>query len=308
MQQVSNPRIDDHAAKAAMILSRCLRLFPLLLFVLAPSCKKAHQDANPDAGNLHPAIALDRIEAVNNASKQPLYTGSTGSVEGTITITGDAAPDISAYVDKIPGNCADAQGFYGRLFREGPNRQVADVLVAVTEYRGYVKPKSDHVDVLGRDCSWDRRTIALTFGQRIDVRSADDKPYIPQLLGGGLAALLVAVPKGDPVPVQPTEPGHYVLIDSMRLYSKADVFVLRYPTTDVTGIDGHYRIDGVPVGAAKLSAILPSTSSTGSKPIMVEANRTVRADLALAFDRATFKPPTQAASSVVPSGAPPANQ
>jgi hypothetical protein len=237
---------------------------------------------------------------MNNASKQPVYTGATGSIEGTVTISGDPAPDITQYIDKIPGNCAEAQSFYGRLFREGPGRQVADVLVAVTEYKGYIKPKSDHVDVVARDCSWDRRTIALTFGQRINVKSDDAQAYIPQLLGGSSRALLVAVPKGDAVPVLPLEPGHYVLIDSMRLYSKADVFVLRYPTTDVTGPDGHYRIDGLPVGPAKLSAILPSTSSTTSKAITIQANQTLRADLQLTFDRSTFKVPGQTASSASP--------
>jgi hypothetical protein len=162
--------------------------------------------------------------------------------------------------------------------------------VAVTEYKGYVRPKNDHIDVVARDCSWDKRTIALTFGQRIDVRSADNLAYIPQLLGGATGALLVAVPNGEAVPVLPREPGHYELVDAMRLYSKADVFVVRYPTTNVTGIDGHYRIDGVPVGPAKVSALLPAAASVAAKPVTVEANRSTRVDLVVSFDRATYRP------------------
>jgi hypothetical protein len=296
--------VDACVPNLRVNVGRNLRLLPLFILALAPACKKAHHGTQQDAGAPRPGIALERIEAENNGTKQALYSGSTGSVEGTITIAGDAAPDITPYLDKIPGTCADAQGFYGRLFREGPNRQVADVLVAVTEYHGYVKPKSDHVQVLARGCSWDRRTIALTFGQRIEVRSGDSQAYVPQLLGAPSGALLVAVPKGDAVPVLPMEPGHYVLIDSMRLYSKADVFVLRYPTTDVTGPDGHFRIDGVPVGPAKLSAMLPSTGSTGAKPVTIESNRTAHVDLVLTFDKSTFKPRGAAAPSGSSSGAP----
>jgi hypothetical protein len=284
---------------------RHLKLLTLLALALAPACKKAQHDNAPDAATVKPlpGIAREQIEKTNNADHEPLYTGATGVVEGTVTISGDEAPDITPYIEKIPDNCARAKELYGRLFREGPDRSVADALVAVTEYQGHLEPKRDHVDLTARDCGWDRRTIAMTFGQRIDVRSADGQAYIPQLLGGATGALLVAVPKGEAIPVLPREPGHYVLLDAMRLYSKADVFVVRYPTTDVTGIDGHYRIEGVPVGSAKISVLLPSTGSTAAKSVNIEANRSTRADLVLSFDRANFQPPGKGPSPA-PSAAP----
>ena len=290
-QQRSIHRLDCHARHYRCGFLRHLGLISMLAITLATSCKnKLGHPSQADAGHALPGISPERVDAVNNESKQPLYVGPTGTIEGTITMSGDYAPDMTPFIDAIPANCAKANELYGKLFREGPGRAVADVLVAVTNFRGYVKPKSDHVDLSARDCGWQQRTIALTYGQRIDVKSADSQPYIPQLLGAPTGALLVAIPNGEAVPVLAREPGHYVLIDSMRLFSKADVFVVRYPTTDITGTDGHYRITGIPTGPATLSALLPSTSSTATKSVTIEASKAVHVDLTLTFDQSSFHP------------------
>ena len=274
-------------------LGNCSGVF--LLFVLLTACRHSAKEQVPDAGLKLIPIPEQRIEAINNANKQAPYQGATGTVEGVVTMVGDAAPDMTTYIDKIPADCSIATNTYGKLFREGDGRSVADVLVAVTGYKGYLKPKADHVELLARDCAWTKKTVGVTFGQRIEVKSADTRPYIPQLLGGPAGALLVAVPGGDAVPVFPQEPGHYVLIDSMRLYSKADVFVVRYPTFDVTALNGRYRIEGIPVGPVTVSALLPSTSSADSRQVTVAANQTVSVDFALKFSRSAMQP--QAAPS-----------
>jgi len=275
------------------LISLQLAVSASLALSLFASCKRTAKESVKDAGApKYIPIAEARIEAVNNASKQPIYQGPMGTIEGTVTITGDPAPDMIPYIDKIPADCEVAKQTYGKLFREGPGRTLADVLVAVTGYKGYLKPNSDHVNLDARNCAWAKKTVVLTFGQRIEVRSQDNRPYIPQLLGGPPEALLVAVPKGDSIPVFAQEPGHYVLIDSMRLYSKADVFVVRYPTTDVTGEDGRYRIEGVPVGLVTVSALLPPSGGTTSKQVTVAANGTVKLDLELSFEASSFHPPT----------------
>ena len=284
-----------------MLLRKIFRLSALsargalpLVLALVVSCRhasNAKQVPGKDAGApKYVPIAAERIEAVNNGSKQPVYPGPFGAIEGTVTVTGDTAPDMTPYIDKIPPDCAVASQVYGKLFREGPGRALADVLVAATGYNGYVKPAADHVDLDARNCAWARKTVAITFGQRLEIRSKDTRPYIPQLLGGPPGALLVAVPGGESVPIFPQEPGHYVLIDSMRLYSKADVFVVRYPTVDVTGEGGKYRIEGIPPGPVTISALLPSTSGTASRHVNVTANETAKVDLTITFSASTFHP------------------
>jgi hypothetical protein len=268
-----------------------------LLFALSTACRHSTKEQVSDAGLKLIPIPEQRIEAVNNATKQAPYQGATGTIEGVVTVAGDVAPEMTAYIDKIPADCSIATNTYGKLFREGDGRTVADVLVAVTGYKGYLKPKSDHVELLARDCAWSKKTVGVTFGQRIEVKSADSRPYIPQLLGGSSGALLVAVPGGDAVPVFPQEPGHYVLIDSMRLYSKADVFVVRYPTFDVTGLNGRYRLEGIPVGPVTVSALLPSTSNADSRQVTVLANQTVNVDFTLKFSRPAAMRPQPATSA-----------
>jgi hypothetical protein len=280
----------------------------ILPLAFTGGCKRRSSSHAADAGAA-PGIAHERIEAVNNATKQSLYSGPTGVVEGTVTIMGDESPDLLPYLEKIPADCAAASRTYGKFFREGTGRTVADVMVAVTGYRGYVKPRSDRVLVHARDCAWEKRTIALTFGQRIDVQSDDNRPYIPQLLGARMEVMLVAVPKNDAVPLLPPEPGHYVLIDAMRLYSKADVFVVRYPTVDVTGLDGRYRIEGIPPGPATVSALLPSVGATTQGAVTIKTNGTEKLDLTLHFDRAKFNPRASArapAQSLSPDASTPA--
>lgn len=288
---------------STLVSRRILRILSICSVpaLLLAGCKHPKKEPAQDAGPKLVAVSEERIEAVSNATKQAVYQGPVGAIEGTVTMTGDAAPDLIPYIDKIPADCAVAANTYGKLFREGPGRTVADVLVAATGYNGYLKAKSDHVELAARDCAWTKKTLAVTFGQRIDVKSKDMRPYIPQLLGGPPGALLVAVPGGDSVPIFPEEPGHYVLIDSMRLYSKADVFVVRYPTVDVTGQDGRYRIEGVPVGHVTVSALLPSTSGTASRQVTVSANDTAHVDFTLTYDLSTFRPKSAQAPAKPPT-------
>ena len=75
----------------------------------------------------------------------------------------------------------------------------------------------------------------------------------------------------------------------MRLYSTADVFVLAYPTFDVTDVDGTFEITGIPVGKVKLSALLPATMAVSERDVEISADQPAIVDLSLDFDAETFK-------------------
>jgi hypothetical protein len=211
-------------------------------------------DAGPLAAGIPVPVA--KVEAATNAGHLPPYTGPTGVVEGTVKVSGDAPPKRALV---IPFSCAEASAIYGRVFREGNGRTLADALVAVTGYPAYVPAEGEVSAVKIHGCAFDRRTIALTYGQHIEVSNTDPKdPYLPTLNGANMPAQLVAIPRGDAVKLYPVEVGHYALIDGLsKSWMFADVFVLRYPTHAVTGLDGHFRISGIPVGKVKVSAYLP---------------------------------------------------
>lgn len=250
-------------------------------------------------------MPVGSVRKVVDPNAEAPYSGPIGSVAGTIHVQGDAAPDQPEVLAKIEAKCAPARAVYGKLFREGDGRTLADVLVAATGYKGYLPARSPVHLVHAKGCAWQSRTIALMFGQRLDVKSDDGRPYLPQLLGAGMASQMVAVPGGDAVRLYASKPGRYVLTDSLYPFMFADVLVVKYPTTTVTGLDGKYRLDGIPAGKVKISAFLPMIMQSSSQEVTIKSGETANVDLVLTFDRAKYeKERPKPAPSAAPRPAP----
>ncbi len=225
-----------------------------------------------------------RVSHVVNPKAEKAYSGPTATVSGTITVSGDSAPELPQVLAKIDADCAAARDVYGKPFREGPGRALADVLVAVTGYQGYVPDTEPVVKLDIKDCSWGTRTIAMTFGQRIEALSRDRRSYVPNLLGAKMKSQLVATPFGKGVgTLYPEAPGRFVLIDDLRLFMTAEVLVLKYATHDVTALDGHYEIKNVPPGKVTISAFHPMIGVTAQKEVELKAGDALNVDLSLAF-------------------------
>jgi hypothetical protein len=252
----------------------------------------AERDAGTPEGSSGPSDAgaetyagldADKVREVLNPEKRPGYTGPTASIEGTVRITGAPPP---AKAIEIPSECESARGFFGPLFRKGPQGELADALVAVTGYENaYVPEKEPAVTVTATDCEWDARTYVLTYGQSLKVKNVGKtRGHLPQLLGARQSAMHLAIPGGSAVTVFPDAPGHMQLSDATNLFMAADVFVLRYPTTDVTDVAGHYRIDGVPVGEVTVNALLPATQATAAKVVKLKPGETAQVDFELKYE------------------------
>lgn len=237
----------------------------------------------------------DKVRAVTNPKKREPYGGPVGSVIGVIQASGDPVPPTPHELQKMEANCTDSRTMFGTLFREGKNRELADVLVAVTEYEGFVPAKEKYVVVKAKGCAWDRRTIAMTYGQSLEIQGIDNRPYVPELLGQPMPAQLFVLPTAPSVRIPPQKPGRYMLVDSMRLFNKAEVFVVPYATVDVTGLDGKFEIKGIPAGKVKVSALLPQTMAVTEKEVTIQAGQTTVVDLTIPFSRAQYdkmeKPP-----------------
>ncbi|HEX6766239.1 MAG TPA: carboxypeptidase-like regulatory domain-containing protein [Polyangiaceae bacterium] len=243
-------------------------------------------------------------DAVNPDAKAA-YSGPTGVAEGRIVVTGDPPTDLTEIASAIKPECESARPFYGKLFREGPGRSLADVLVAVTGYHEYIPAREPARRFVAKDCMFPTRTIALTFGQRIEVVSGDKQAYVPELVGERGQAQIIATPGTDVASLlYPTRPGRFMLIDNLRLFMIAEVLVLKYATMQVTGIDGRYRIEGLPPGLLNLSAVLPVTGKVVEKPITIEAGKTVVTDLSIPFDAKAYEK-ERAAIRAHDAGAPP---
>lgn len=268
----------------------------MMLAVLgcALACQRGSEDAErestpPAATDSEPAAPsnrafLERMDRRLNADGKAPYAGAVGAVKGRVTVTGDPPPR-RPNADQLPvGRCFAAHETYAKLFRVGAQGALADVLVAVTEYQGHLAPASDTVSVVAKDCAFDSRTIALRLGQTLVVENRGPGAVTPQLSGTRSPALLIAMPGGDGVPLRAERPGLYQLVDRSNEFAAADVYVLAYPTIDVTGLDGEFEIDRVPVGEVKVSALLPATGQTLEQRIQVQANRAAELTFEFEFD------------------------
>jgi hypothetical protein len=279
------------------------RFFAIAIAVSTWGCrsKEAVRDApvttRASAAAIEPKVLSDAAvgQALNPANEKP-YSGPVGHLSGTVLATGDAPPQEPAILAKIPrGKCDDARAFYGKRFREGPRRELGDVLVAVTGYTGYVPPTEASKTVVIRGCAFESRTVALTFGQTLHVLNKGGEAFMPELRGAPTAAIMVAIPGGDPVRLFPNHVGQFELIDRSGGYAHADVFVLKYPTTAVTGIDGKFSISGIPAGDVTVSVLLPATGQTAQKRVTVVAGETATTDFELSWkDEPAAAPSTSA--------------
>jgi hypothetical protein len=231
------------------------------------------------------------VEAVLNPEGLPEYTGPTGSLEGTISVTGPAAPDVKLDVSKCPA----ALDMYGKLFRDGTPKEpggarwLADAVVVAFGYTGfYVADKSDAVRVaISARCAYPSRTLAVTYGQRLEVVNRSKLLFAPAIDRDITMAQMVAPPQesGDPVRIYPRRAGRFVLLDRMEPFVKEDLYVFRHPLHAVTDTAGHFRIDGLPVGKLTVGVHHPAMDADAEAPVEIVAGLVQRVDLSL-----TYKP------------------
>ena len=228
------------------------------------------------------------VAAAVNPKGLPAYDGPVGSIEGTVYISGDSPPDVSGVNFST---CPSGAGVYKKLFREGPAlpsgaRPVADALVGVTGYTAFVPEQASAITLKFDDCSWGTRTVAMTFGQRLELTNATKTIVAPTLDQAPSPALMIVPPegKGDPVKIYPPHPGYFTMTDKIgATYSKVDVYVLLFPFHAVTTVAGHYRIDGIPVGKVEVSARLRAIGQEASQKVEVLAGVVQKADLTLKY-------------------------
>lgn len=259
----------------------------------------------PGATDGGPAVAVplprQEVLKVVNPRGLPAYDGPRGSVEGVVYVDGDP-PAKRTGVDFTP--CPAAEAVYGHTFREtavdGGRRVLADAVVALTGYAGFVPETREAVKLVARDCVYERRAVTLTFGQRLEVENALEKGLItPMLDRGPKGAILGALPKGDPVKLYPTAIGRYLLSDFTSFpFLTADVFVVLQPLHAVTDTLGRFRIDGVPVGKLELHAMHPELGGDAKVEVTVTANQVAAAEVTVHHVKAAplpdaggFKPP-----------------
>jgi hypothetical protein len=251
-----------------------------------------------------PGGAAKVIALVNPEGKAP-YSGPMGTLRGTVRIDGDPPPETGL---TFPDRCRDSSAVYGKLFRIGLDKALADAIVGVTGYDGFVPASSEAYRVTLRNCVPSRRTYVLTFGQRMEVENLDEKDsYSPFLDGLPMRSIMVALPKGSPVKIYPTistkgQVTHYMLRDQLQSGLVADVLVVNYATHDVTGLDGKYEIKGIPVGKVRVDTSLWILGKSEGKEVEIkEGDNTL--DFTLHYDASKDDPTVKRAAAAAAASA-----
>jgi hypothetical protein len=239
------------------------------------------------AGVVGVPVPSESVAKVMNPKGEAPYSGPTGTLKGRVRIKGDPPPETGITVPV--GKCGEAAATWGRLFRVGQDGALADALVTVVGYSGFVPEKEEAEKVTLHGCALNRRTVAAAFGQRIEVANIDPiESHMPYLDGAPVRAVMVAIPRGDPVRLYPAEPGHYLIRDQIKPFVSADVFVLKYSTHDVTDLDGEYEVAGIPVGKVLAVAYLPVLHDEVKKEIEIKPGDNAL-DFELTFDLEKWK-------------------
>jgi len=233
------------------------------------------------------------LQKILNPSAATEYTGPTGVVEGTITVKGD--PPAMKTFQTLPKECEPAKAIYAPAYRAGPKAELADALIGVRTWTGYVRPTKDDKVVTIKNCSIESTVIDLSLGQRLMIGNADAMPYMPQTAQKQIVRRL-ALKDMTPVPIIHTSPGAYGLTWLAGALPGSDVptvtvFVIPNALHTVTALDGKYRITGIPVGKAHISASHLGMDEAG-KDVTIEAGKELKLDLVL-----TYKNPAGPAGS-----------
>lgn len=288
--------------------------FGLLLALSAAACRDEPAPAASTPTESAEAVAKEAQRQAREAAEKelnprglPVYAGPVGSVSGVVTVSGDPPPllpEMAAKLAELPeGACPRARELQQRLYRQGADRSLGDVLVTVTEYQGYLPARGEAVRVEAKGCAFGGRVLAITYGQRLDVYNLDAQGYMPRLVGTNSYALRVALPGGPPVPVFVPKPGQYLLVDQTRDYMVSDLFVLSYPTFDVTGLDGKFSISGIPAGKVKVTAYSPALGKVAHQVVEVKPDSDQSLRFEIAFSESEHSERVRASQQPASGGA-----
>lgn len=243
-----------------------------------------------------------QIAKIVNPGGAPAYSGPTATIEGTIKVEGDPSP--LQHFNALPDNCKLAGERYAPLFRKAADGALADALVGVIGVSGFVPLSREDKVVTIKECGTEPRTIDLSLGQRLLVKNEDKGvPYMPQ--AGERRAVTSLVIEGQaPVALILPRPNIYAMTwlagSAPGTAVPTDtVFVLPNALHAATGVDGHYKITGIPIGKARVTATHRSLVEV-HEDIELKANETRTVNLTLKYVAPAPAPSSSASHKAMP--------
>jgi len=178
---------------------------------------------------------------------------ATGTLTGIVRFSGQLPSPR-----RLPAKC---QGFpdAARALRVGPGGVIGDVIVGVTNWEGTSPKAPDSFQLDLTECAASPRTVVLGPSERLRITNRDPWPYTFSVRGDGSTSHTLASGATSDI-LEKAIPGRYQLTSNDSVID-VPIFVVRFATQAVTDTHGRYLIERVPVGPAKLSALVPATNA-----------------------------------------------
>ena len=139
---------------------------------------------------------------------------------------------------------------------------------------------------IGEGCAYESRTIAMTFGQRLEIQNTTKLLFAPVIDAFARPAMVAPCSRrGEPV--KPSRSRRATRMgDDLVPFVHEDLYVFRHPLHTVSNRGGYYRLDGVPVGALKVGVYHPALKTGAELPVTIVEGAVQKVDFKL-----TYKPP-----------------
>jgi plastocyanin len=190
--------------------------------------------------------------------------GSTGSIAGTIRFEGEAPemPELVRHTEsgKPRDPACDSKAKAEHLVvKDGGVKDVVVRLAVGAAPKPATVPAPAIIDQ--KDCRYIPHVVGIVAGQKVAFRNSDATMHNVHTYKGDETVVNIAQPKGDADKVMdvPVAPGNepYRATCDVHPWMLSYVLVTDHAHFAVTGEDGSFKLDNLPLGSYKLQAWHP---------------------------------------------------
>ena len=235
-------------------------------------------------------------EAGDTAEQEPEIeapTGPTGTIRGTVTLTGDAPemPKLRRGVDAV---CAKTE-MRAETVVAGDGGELANVFVRVKDDSFEAPPPDEPAVVDQVECMYRPRVQGAVAGQKLEIRNSDStmhNVHAREMEMGAASGSSTLFNQGQPAsgPAIVKSAGGFDIAElscDVHAWMKGYVIVSGHPYFATSGEDGSFVIDSVPVGTLTLETW---HEHYGSKTTEVTVEEGETAEASLSYDAAADAP------------------
>lgn len=263
----------------------------LSTWLAQPGCNRPTPEPTPAAR----ALADVPTTAARPTSPATPSPGATGAVEGVVRLTGNVPPSrpvvIDRDVERMRGCAESARAYYANPFGITAPGPLPEAIVTV-DARGATAPAPRRRYVTYNDCNLEPRILAMSLDDVLVMHATTDAHHLTKVDGMGATIAQMLMPNEDQEK-RLLHPGRYIIHSVLfPHWMQTPLVVTPNWFYDQTNREGHFRIEGLPVGTHTMHAWFPGAAPVDAS-VTVTANGTARQDFALSpLPPSELRPPT----------------